>query len=101
MNLDEPGIWSAAAGVDRATDDWLTWHSPSYHDYLNGDGTQLFVAPEHPNNLMISLDVSSIVRHWLRNAIPNEGFVFYGKDEGHPRNNDTLTSIYSFAVDRS
>jgi hypothetical protein len=94
LNVGESGTWSAAAAMDRATDNWLIWPAPSDHDYINGDGSQHFVSPEHPDDPEISLDVSGMVRDWLRAATPNYGFVFYGKDEGYPENNDVLTSIY-------
>jgi hypothetical protein len=90
-----PGIWSAAAGVDRATDDWPDWPAHSNHDYLNGDGAQQFVAPERLDNATISLDVSAMVRDWLAGATPNYGFVFYGKDEGYPDNSEILISTYT------
>jgi hypothetical protein len=87
--------WSAAAGVDRATDNWAAWPAGEYHDYINGDGKHLFVPSGYMANPTITLDVSSIVRDWLNGAMPNDGFVFYGFDEGFPRNNNTYLSNYS------
>jgi hypothetical protein len=34
------------------------------------------------------------VRDWLEGVRPNYGFVFYGKDESYPDNNETLISTY-------
>lgn len=94
LNLDLRGIWSASAGLDIATDPWITWIG-SNHDYLNGDGSQFPVPHGQITNPTITVDVSSTVRDMLRGAAPNNGFVLYGSDEGFPRNSDTLFSIYS------
>jgi hypothetical protein len=94
-HVGETGTWSAAGGMDSATDNWLEWHSGDGHDYLNGDGSQHFVSPEHPDDPAIALDVSGMVRDWLEGVRPNYGFVFYGKDESYPDNNETLISTYT------
>jgi hypothetical protein len=92
---NEPGVFSAAAGMDLATDNWLEWHSGDGHDYLNGDGSHLTVPSEWMLSSTATLDVSSTVRDWLEGNKPNYGFVFFGQDEGFPDNNKTLISTYT------
>lgn len=94
LSIDVRGIWSAAKGVDLATDTWINWQGTN-HDYLNGDGSQYPVPSGQLSNPAVTVDVSSAVRDMLRGAVPNNGFVFYGYDEGYPRNSDILFSIYS------
>lgn len=94
-----PGIWSAAVGLDRATDTWVNWPGTN-HDYLDGDGSQYPVPYGQLTNPTVTVDVSSIVRDMLRGAVPNNGFVFYGSDESFPQNGDILFSIFSnFALE--
>jgi hypothetical protein len=92
---NEPGIWSAAAGADGATDNWLGWHSGDGHDYINGDGAHLSMPGEKMLLPTTTLDVTSMVRDWLEGNKPNNGFVFYGHDEGYPNNNETFICRYT------
>jgi hypothetical protein len=87
--------YSAAAGMDLATDNWAGWPAGEDHDYINGDGSHFFVPSGYLTSPTITLDVSSTVRDWLEGKKPNNGFVFYGFDEGFPQNNNTYLSNYS------
>jgi hypothetical protein len=88
------GTWSAAAGMDLATDNWVAWPAGEYHDYINGDGLHVPVPSGLMSDPTITLDVTSSVRGWLEGA-PNNGFVFYGFDEGFPRNSAIYLCNYS------
>jgi hypothetical protein len=87
--------YSAAAGMDLATDNWAGWPAGEDHDYINGDGSHFPVPSGYMTTPTITLDVSSTVRDWLEGKKPNNGFVFYGFDEGFPQNNNTFLCNYS------